>query len=104
MSSTVGSRIVTGTIIATNAVLTIETLEFTPKRVVIENHSNNCKAEWNNQMADASVVKTIEAGTRSLVAAAGITPVSGTTKGFSIGALADINDTTTESLKWVAYE
>jgi len=103
MSSTVGARYKSGGCVATGAAMEIRTVGFKPLKVVVSNISNNCKAEWFEQLADAYAIKTVAAGDRTLVTSAGITPLDGTNPGFSVGALADINDTTTELLRWEAW-
>lgn len=106
MGSTVGARYSTGTIVATNADLAIRTVDFKPKRVVVKNRTSLCELQWNETMDDAAGWKQVEAGTRTLVSADGITPLDATSTeppGFQIGALADVNDTTTEVLEWECW-
>jgi hypothetical protein len=102
MASTVGDRYVTGKVTATNADLPIRKIGYKPKKVIVSNLSNNVKIEWNDSLGDGYAIKTVEAGTRSLLTSGAITPLdpdSAGNPGFQIGAgLADINDTTTESL------
>jgi hypothetical protein len=87
--------------VATNANLDVRTMG-APRRVLINNITNACRFEWNDTMADGYGIKTVAAGTRSVVSSGGITPLAGSgddPPGFRIGgALADINDTTTEVL------
>lgn len=104
MSSSVGSKVVTGKVTATGAVIDIKTVGFTPSIVKVQNQDNQCSIEYNDQMADDSAIKIVAAGTRTNVASDGITPLTGQYPGFSIGALADINDTTTEELTYEATE
>lgn len=109
MSSTVGSRYATGGVTATNADIEIRKLQFEPSRVVVQNMDNQAKIEWNSALVAGRNVKTIAAGTRSVVASGGLEPltaVSGSgNPGFKIpAALADINDTTTEELIWEVWE
>lgn len=106
MSSTVGALLATGQVKATNANLDVRTVGFKPRKVQVENRDNNVKIEWDETLADGYAVKTIADGTRSLVTSAGITPLAADSNGnpgFRIGALADINDTTTEKLAWSAW-
>jgi hypothetical protein len=91
--------------VATSADLDIRSMG-TPRRVVINNLTNACRLEWDDTMADGYGVKFVAAGTRSVEAADGITPLAASgdsPPGFRIGALADINDTTTEELHIVVW-
>lgn len=106
MGSTVGVRYKASKVVATNAVLAIRSVGFKPRKVVITNETTLARAEWNEAMADAYAVVTALAGDLSIVTSAGITPLDGSgddPPGFSIGALATINDTTTEVLCWEAW-
>lgn len=96
-----GTRVRSGKIVAANANLDIDSVGFLPSRVVVENYSNQCKIEWVNTLADGEGFKTVANGTRTTEATTGVTP---RTDGFRLGAEADINDTTTEILHWVAWE
>ncbi len=109
MSSTVGSRYSNGTIDAdASENLDIRTLQFEPRRVVVNNLDNNIQVEWNSSMADGRMVKTASDGTRSVVASGGVSPLapdSNGNPGFRIPAgLADINDADGEELSWQAWE
>jgi hypothetical protein len=107
MSSTVGSRIAIGQVVATGANLDIRTVGFKPRLVEVMNLDNNVTIRWWEGLANGYAEQTIEAGTRSLETADGITPLDASgdnPPGFRIGALAHINDTTTEVLAWIAYE
>jgi hypothetical protein len=100
-----GSQYATGKVIATNATLNIRSVGFVPDRVKLLNVDNDCMFDWNNMMADGTGFKTIKAGDRTLEVTTGITPLAESGSdgpGFSIGAEADINDTTTEGLIWIA--
>lgn len=99
MSSSVGVRRFATVVTATNAALTVE-CGFRPVSVRVQNNSNQVMAEWSDNLADAYAYKTIADGTRSAVTSAGITPTS---TGFTLGALADVNDTTTELLHVEAW-
>ena len=106
MGSTVGARYASGTVIATNADLEIRVVDFQPKRVVVKNRTSLAELAWNETMADAAGWKQVAAGTRTLVSSDGITPLDASSTeppGFQIGALTDINDTTTETLEWEAW-
>lgn len=100
MSSGV-QRTRTGSIDATNAVLTIEQVGFRPKHVKVFNATSLAELEWWDALADDSGVKTVAAGTRTNPSADGITP---TDTGFELGTLADVNDTAGERLHWIASE
>ena len=99
MSSSVGLRYNRDVATANNGTLTVP-VGFRPARVVVRNFTNQVMIEWVDTLADAYAFKTVAAGTRSNVTSAGITPTS---TGFTIGNLADINDTTTEQLHWEAW-
>lgn len=104
MSSSTGARFMEGTIVATNAALEIRTPGFTPRKVKVTNATSLASVEWTQSMANASAWKQVAAGTRTLETSDGITPLTGVNPGFQIGAMADINDTTTELLYWEATE
>jgi len=100
---------VTGKVTATGAALQVE-LPFTPRKVEVFNIDNDVSLEWRYPMPNAAGVKVVAAGTQAYITADGITPTEAYVldhatdkRGFIIGALADINDTTTEELYWVAY-
>lgn len=106
MSSTVGVLLSTGKCKANNGTLTIRKTGFVPRRVVIENLTNQCKVEWDETLPDGYGIVTLAAGTRSLVTSAGIKPLAANSDGnpgFEIGALANINDTTTEDLAFQCW-
>lgn len=105
MGSTVGLTYRSGQIVATNASQDV-VCNIVPQRVQISNRTTAAMAQWNDNMADAAAELTIAAGTRSNEAANGITPLAATATagaGFTLGALAHINDTTTEVLVWEAW-
>ena len=108
MGSTVGSRVVTGGLTATNADIEVRTVGFCPSLVKVENMDNQVMIEWKEPLAAGRNIKTDAAGARTVVASGGIemlAPDSDGNRGFKIpGALADINDTTTEELIWTASE
>lgn len=105
MSSSTGTTYAATTRLATNANLDIR--EFgTPKKIIVNNLTNSYRAEWNNMMADAAAIVTAQNGDRSVVAAAGFTPLAGSSTqppGIRLGALANINDTAGESLLFEFY-
>lgn len=104
MSSTVGSRVQEGSIVATGAALDIRTLGFTPRKVKVVNKTSLASLEWQEALGAAAGFKQVAAGTRTLVSADGITALTGENPGFTIGALADINDAAGEELVWEATE
>ena len=60
---------------------------FAPSVIQVFDQTNANKYEWNNQMAAASMQKTVTAGTFTYVAAAGITvtgPTSATAVAFTV--------------------
>lgn len=100
-----GSSLVTKTVTANNSTLTIP-LGFQPKKVVITNATSLARIEWDKSLLNGYAWKQVAAGTRTLLTSGGPTPTawSGTTPpGFSIGAVTDINDTTTEVLHIEAW-
>ena len=59
---------------------------FTPTQVTIWDSTNANKYEWNAGMADASMFKTVTAGTFTYASSNGITPISTTAQqGVTIG-------------------
>jgi len=105
MGSTVGLRRATGSVTATNASLTIR-CGFQPKKIKVSNRTNQCQAEWDDKLAALSADVRIADGTLSMPTTNGFSQVAGDSSnpaGFSIGALANINDTTTETLHWEAW-
>lgn len=103
MSSGV-SRTAVGAYVGTGALQEIkgEKIDFQPRMIEIHRiDTAQDKAEWIEEMADASFLKTAGAtGIRSLVTAQGITPL---TSGFSVGTDASLN-TLDESYRYVAWE
>jgi len=100
---------VTGKVKATGAALQVE-IPFTPRKVFVFNLTTAASLEWTYPMPDAAGVKRVTAGNQTYVTADGITPTEAYVldhatdkRGFKIGALADINDTTTEFLIWAAW-
>lgn len=98
MSSGV-SKTRTGSVNGTAAIIKV-TLDFQPRVVRLLNVGGLASAEWVEDMADDSMVKTITAGTMTLETSDGITP---TASGFDIGADADVN-AAGELIHWVAHE
>ena len=68
---------------------------FTPNRVVILDSTNANRYEWNAGMADASLFKTVTAGTFTYVSSNGITPAASTAQqGVTIGTAVHTNSST----------
>jgi hypothetical protein len=83
----------------------LRSLGFKPRKVVVHNLDNNYRAEWNEKMAAGEALVTSDAGARSVVTANGFTLLDGDSTnppGVQLGALANINDTTTENLLFEA--
>lgn len=78
----------------------IRTPGFRPRKVEVVNVTSRDGGEWQDTMADASMLKTVAAGTRTFATSNGITPLS---DGFTLGADADVN-ADTEVCHWVAHE
>lgn len=93
MQTTVGSYITS----STAAAFTI-TLGYKPLWVRVINETSGDMYEWYNGMADAEAVKTVAAGTRSLITSLGITQSA---TGFTVGLDTDVN-VINEQLSWVA--
>jgi hypothetical protein len=97
----------TGTVVATNAVLPVRTVGYKPRKVRIVNQTTLYTVEWSEGMADASAFEITNAGAKTLETSDLITPLdpdSSGNPGFSIGARANVNDTTTEVLRWETWE
>ena len=81
----------------TVAAFTITT-GFKPRYVKVSNVTSGDQEEWFEGMTDDTAVKTVAAGTRTILGSLGITP---TTSGFTVGLDTDIH-VTSEQLSWVA--
>ena len=90
---TVGSYITS----STAAAFTITT-GYKPLWVRVVNETSGDMYEWYNGMAAAEAVKTVAAGTRSLITTLGITQNS---NGFTVGLDTDVN-VINEQLSWMA--
>lgn len=113
MSSSVGSKLKTGTVEGTGSALTV-IIGFEPSWVRVLNIDGLATLEWTDSMADAEGLKEVTAGTKSFITSDGITPTTvtvaapgpdmpGHNAGFIIGADADVN-VAAETIHWVAGE
>lgn len=93
-----GNRTRTGAVIGTGADIDVDLVGFRPQWVRVFNVGSDDMMEWVERMADASAMKTVAAGTRTLITTLGITPRAA---GFRIGADADVN-VATEQMRWIA--
>ena len=89
----VGRYIDTGTA----AAFTI-TCGFKPRYIVVSNVDSRDQLEFFEGMANASAVKMIAAGTRTLITTLGLTPTS---NGFTVGLDVDVN-VTSQQISWLA--
>ncbi len=89
-----------GSVVGTGSSLDVKGVGFRPKKVKLFNVTGLCTGEWQETMADASVVKTVTDGTISFATSNGITPLA---DGFRIGADTDIN-VAAEVVHWEASE
>lgn len=99
MSSGV-ARMAVGSFTGTGAILSIQTLDFRPRKLELLNLGGLAKGEWVEGMADDSVLKQVTAGTISLPTSGGVTPLN---NGFTLGADADLN-VSGELVRYVAHE
>lgn len=100
MSSGV-QREIRGSARCNNSTLSVRTIGFRPGKILVWNETSGYELLWVEGMADASAVQTTNAGARSVLSASALTPLS---DGFSLGNLANMNDTTTEVLRYVVTE
>ena len=89
----VGSYIDTGT-----AAAVVITTGFKPRYVEVCNETSSDSYKWFEGMADAEAIKSVAAGTNSLITTLGITVSA---SGFTIGLDTDVN-VTSEQLSWIA--
>lgn len=89
-----GRYIDTGTV----AEFDVTTVGFKPRYVKVVNTTSGDMLEWFEGMADASAIKTVAAGTRTIITTLGITPLE---NGFTLGLDLDVN-VTSEQLSWIA--
>lgn len=81
----------------TAAAFTITT-GFRPRYVRVENLTDRNGLEWFEGMADLSALKTVAAGTKTLVTVLGITDNA---NGFTVGLDTNVN-VTSKQLSWIA--
>ena len=74
------------------------TIGFKPRYVKVVNTTSRDMLEWFEGMDDASAVKTVAAGTRTIITTLGITPLE---NGFTVGLDLDVV-VTSEQLSWLA--
>ena len=77
------------------------TTGFKPRYVRVVNETSRDMLEWFEGMADAEAIKTVAAGTRTLITSLGISILSGN-NGFTVGLDLDVN-VVNEQLSWVAF-
>lgn len=79
---------------------------FLPEKVTVENETDRIRMEWDNTMAAGEASITDAAGTRTLIAANGITLIQGTqekVQGFTIGLdTAGTFNIASKVMKWTA--
>ena len=88
-----GRYIDTGTVAAFDL-----TTGFKPRYVRVINTTSRDMMEWFEGMADDSAIKTVAAGTRTIITSNGITPLG---NGFTVGLDTDVV-VTSEQLSWLA--
>lgn len=81
----------------TAAAFTITT-GFKPRYVRVENLTDRNGYEWFEGMADAAALKTVAAGTKTLLTTLGITVSA---NGFTVGLDTDVN-VSSKQLSWIA--
>lgn len=107
MSSSVGAKFRTGQVVATGANLDVRTPGFLPAKVRLVNLTTFYALEHYKGFADASALEVTNAGAMTLETSDCITllaPDANGNPGFRVGARANVNDTTTELLRWEAVE
>jgi hypothetical protein len=95
-----GTRTKCGAFVGTGADLEIHTVGFRPRSVICRNVTGLVTAEWQETMADDSMLKRVTAGDMTNPTTNGITP---TADGFNVGADADLN-ASGEIVHWEARE
>lgn len=97
------ARSVRGSYVATGAQLDVTKIGFRPSRVellVFSGTKVGVKAVWQDSMPDASMHKSVAAGTNSVVTTNAVTPLAG---GFRMGTDADLNNSG-DVVHFTAYE
>jgi hypothetical protein len=89
-----------GAFTGTGALITVGVLGCRPGTVKLFNRGGLAKAEWNDAMPDASMMKQVTDGTISFPTSGGVTPTSA---GFTVGTDADMN-VSGELVYWEATE
>lgn len=93
-------RMANGTFIEdTTAVAIKRTTGFKPRYVKVQNETSRDSYEWFEGMADAEAIKTVAAGTVTIITTLGITPAA---DGFTIGLDTDVN-VVNEQISWCAF-
>lgn len=92
-------RMATGTFIEGATAVAVDiTCGFKPRYVRVENETDRNGYEWFEFMADAEAIKTVAAGTKTLITTLGITPAA---RGFNIGLDLDVN-VVSKQISWYA--
>jgi hypothetical protein len=94
-----GSRCYTGTFFGTGASIDVSQVGFKPRKLELNNVTSGIKLEFVESMADASGIKTLAAGTRSLVTVNGVTLSA---QGFTLGT--DSVNGVGEKIVWAAWD
>lgn len=94
------AKVAYGASLGTGANLDVRTVGFRPRSVEIINVSSADQLKWIDGMADGAGLKTVAAGTSTILATLGVTPLS---DGFRLGTDADLN-VDGETVRWVATE
>lgn len=94
------NRMMAGSVTLPGTAYDVRTVGFRPRKVELLNADGECLCHWQSSMPDASMVKTIAAGTTTYDVADGVTPLS---NGFTIGADSDMN-VDGEKVHWAAWE
>ena len=95
MGSSVGASYRVTKRVANNGNLDVRVFGFKPERIVVQNLTNDVRAEWNRALAVDEAILTIAAGTRTLETTNGFSLLDGTSvlpPGFRLKALANVND------------
>ena len=112
MGSSVGSRAVTGKYICVAATDMVIELPFTPSYVRLVNLTTFYAVEWYQGMAEPSGLEITNAGAMTLETTTmlevhtkfSLDEASPTVRGFTMGQKANINDTVSEIIQYIAVE